>query len=80
MQWMIDGANGDFYRKAMGYPELQPAVDEWDIERNLHHTMVHRKNHGFPFLTASLSRVRDSLTALVQATTTLRAHPERNVP
>jgi hypothetical protein len=32
MHWMIDGAHGDLYRTAMGYPELQNH-DEWAIER-----------------------------------------------
>jgi hypothetical protein len=32
MNWMIDGAHGDLYRKAMGYPALTPH-DEWEIER-----------------------------------------------
>ncbi len=35
MNWMIDGANGDLYRTAMNYPQLQNATDEWEIERNL---------------------------------------------
>lgn len=33
MNWMIDGAYGDYYRTAMGYPRLQ-AHDEWEIERH----------------------------------------------
>jgi hypothetical protein len=36
MNWMIDGAYGDLYRKSMGFPELAPAVDEWEVERNIH--------------------------------------------
>jgi hypothetical protein len=36
MNWMIDGANGDLYRQAMGYPQLKAATDEWEIERTLH--------------------------------------------
>jgi hypothetical protein len=35
MNWLIDGAYGDLYREAMGYPRLAPAKDEWDIERNI---------------------------------------------
>ncbi len=35
MNWMIDGANGDLYRTAMNYPQLQNAADEWEIERKL---------------------------------------------
>lgn len=34
MNWMIDGAHGDLYRRAMGFPELRAAQDEWEIERN----------------------------------------------
>ena len=34
MNWMIDGAHGDLYRTAMGYPRLEAATDEWEIERN----------------------------------------------
>jgi hypothetical protein len=33
MNWMIDGAHGDLYRKAMGYPALTPH-DEWEIGRS----------------------------------------------
>ena len=35
MNWMIDGAQGDLYRRAMGYPALTPATDEWEAERRL---------------------------------------------
>ena len=35
MNWMIDGAYGDDYRKAMGYKAQVPAVDEWELERTL---------------------------------------------
>jgi hypothetical protein len=35
MNWMIDGVHGDLYRRAMGYPELKPATDEWEIERSI---------------------------------------------
>jgi len=34
MNWMIDGAYGDLYRRAMGFPELGEAQDEWEIERS----------------------------------------------
>jgi hypothetical protein len=33
MNWMIDGAYGDYYRTTMGYRPLCPARDEWEIER-----------------------------------------------
>lgn len=35
MNWMIDGAHGDLYRATMGYPLLEAATDEWEIERNI---------------------------------------------
>ena len=34
MNWMIDGANGDLYRTAMGYRTLTPR-DEWEVERHM---------------------------------------------
>lgn len=33
MNWMIDGAYGHLYRRSMGFPELEAAVDEWAVER-----------------------------------------------
>lgn len=36
MNWMIDGAHGDLYREAMGYPRQHTAADEWEIERTAH--------------------------------------------
>ena len=35
MNWMIDGAHGDLYRRAMGYPMLTETTDEWAVERAL---------------------------------------------
>ena len=36
MNWMIDGAHGNPYREAMGFPQQHAAVDEWEIERTAH--------------------------------------------
>ena len=33
MNWMVDGVHGDLYRAAMGYPQLEIAPDELEIER-----------------------------------------------
>jgi hypothetical protein len=58
MNWMIDGAHGDLYRGAMGYPLLKPAVDEWQAERRIGAT-VRRKRHR---LAAHLRWLRRKLT------------------
>ena len=34
MNWIIDGAHGDLYRRALGFPVLREAQDEWEVERN----------------------------------------------
>ena len=54
MNWMIDGAHGDLYRQAMGYPKLQPH-DEWEIERNRKAPAVSTQQlaAGFPALIRS---------------------------
>lgn len=63
MNWMIDGANGDLYRTAMGYSQLQNARDEWDIERNLG-----RKPHPHrPLLTALRGRLTAAFARLAAA-------------
>jgi hypothetical protein len=64
MNWMIDGAYGDLYRKAMGFPELRAAQDEWEIERSSGRTPRTVRD---PFaglvqrLAASLAYVRETV-------------------
>lgn len=62
MNFMIDGAYGDLYRRAIGHPQLLPAVDEWEIERRL--GSQPRRSHNS--LKGLLQRVAGSLISTVR--------------
>ena len=68
MNWMIDGANGDLYRTAMNYPQLQNATDEWKIERNLGRNAHVRQ----PLLAGARSKL---VTVFAKLGVALRAGP-----
>jgi hypothetical protein len=64
MNWMIDGAHGDLYRRAMGFPQLKPTTDAWETERNTGRKprRVRSTFAGYlQRLTASFSRTRETI-------------------
>jgi hypothetical protein len=64
MNWMIDGANGDLYRTAMGYPAQREAADEWEIERTIGRKPHHVRNpfEGLlPSLAERLALARETI-------------------
>lgn len=64
MNWLIDGAYGDHYRTSMGYPHLEAAADEWEIERNIGRKPRTFRNSFAGFvqrLSASLANINETI-------------------